>query len=84
MYLPFRLFLDFLRFLLFEYVFQKLGKSIVAYSDIQKDEELSLDNLSGVIFNEHHIPVRDSGKVIGMKSNKLIKKGDPIDYKDLY
>jgi sialic acid synthase len=67
-----------------EYVFQKLGKSIVAYSDIQKDEELSLDNLSGVIFNEHHIPVRDSGKVIGMKSNKLIKKGDPIDYKDLY
>lgn len=67
-----------------EYVFQKLGKSIVAFTDIIEGEDLTLDNLSGIIFSEHHIPVRDSHKVIGKKAKSFIKKGDPIDYDNLY
>ena len=47
-----------------EYVFQKLGKSIVANTDLYGDV-LNLDNLSGIIFNNQHTPVRDSHKVIG-------------------
>ena len=67
-----------------EYVFQKLGKSIVAYEDLDADSELSLDNLSGIIFNEQHIPVRESYRIIGKKIKRAIKKGEPITEKDLY
>jgi sialic acid synthase len=66
-----------------EYVFQKLGKSIVAYKDLKEGDELTFENLSGVIFNEHHIPVRDSYKLIGKKLNKALNKGEPINYDDL-
>ncbi|MGO8374043.1 N-acylneuraminate-9-phosphate synthase, partial [Rhizobium ruizarguesonis] len=48
-----------------ERVFKKLGKSIIAYSDIRVGEELTLDKLSGRIFNTHYIPVRESNKVLG-------------------
>lgn len=61
-----------------EKVFKKLGKSIVAYKDISKGEKLTLDNLSGKIFNETYIPVRESNLVIGKYSNSSIKKGNPI------
>ena len=67
-----------------EFVFQKLGKSIVAYKDISEGAELSLDNLSGLIFSDHYIPVRESHKLIGKKINKSISKGEPISYDDLY
>jgi sialic acid synthase len=67
-----------------EFVFQKLGKSIVAYEDISEGQELSLDNLSGVIFSDQYIPVRESHKLIGEKINKPIRKGEPISYDDLY
>ena len=67
-----------------EYVFQKLGKSIVAYEDLEKDSKLTLDNLSGIIFNEQHIPVRESHRIIGKKIKRAIKKGEPIIEKDLY
>ena len=62
-----------------EYVFQKLGKSLVAGRDINAGEELTLDNLSGRIFKEQHIPVRESNTVIGRKVIRSIKKGELIE-----
>ena len=38
-----------------EKVFKKLGKSIVAFKDIEIGEELTLENLSGKIFNDTYI-----------------------------
>ncbi len=67
-----------------EYVFQKLGKSIVAYEDMEKDTELNLKNLSGIIFSEQYIPVRDSYKVLGKKIKESLKKGEPILEENLY
>jgi sialic acid synthase len=66
-----------------EFVFQKLGKSIVAYNDIEKGEELTVDNLSGKIFSTQYIPVRESNQVIGKSASKVITKGEPILYQDL-
>lgn len=61
-----------------EFVFQKLGKSLVAAVDIHAGDEITIDMLSGKIFNNHHIPVRDSNKVIGKISNSEILAGEPI------
>jgi sialic acid synthase len=61
-----------------EYVFQKLGKSLIALTDIKKGEKLSLENLSGQIFNSNHIPVRESGDLIGKVAKVNIAKGSPI------
>lgn len=66
-----------------EIVFKKLGKSLIAACDINEGELLALDNLSGKIFKSTFIPVRLSMEVIGKKVNKLIRKGDPIEFKDL-
>ena len=66
-----------------EPVFIKLGKSIVANIDLKIGDELNLDNLSGKIFEEQHIPVRESNQVIGKTSNRAIKKGSPLKYKDI-
>jgi N-acetylneuraminate synthase/sialic acid synthase len=66
-----------------ESVFKKLGKSLVAYTDIKKGEEISPDNLSGRIFNSQYIPVRESNRVIGSRVKRDIVKGDPILYSDL-
>ena len=61
-----------------EPVFKKLGKSIVAGRDIKADEEFTLQNLSGKIFSETYIPVRNSNKLIGKKSTRAYKKGEAI------
>lgn len=66
-----------------EFVFQKLGKSIVALKDIQQGELLTLDNLTGRIFNQTIIPVRESSSVIGKTALKFIKAGDPITFNDI-
>ena len=66
-----------------ETVFMKLGKSIVANTDLRVGDQLNLDNLSGKIFEEQHIPVRESNQVIGKKLNRAIKKGDLIKYGDI-
>ncbi len=66
-----------------EKVFKKLGKSIVAFKDIEIGEELTLENLSGKIFNNNYIPVRDSKLVIGKSSKSKIKRGAPIKFSDL-
>ena len=63
-----------------EKVFKKLGKSLIAYDDINIGEQISLLNLSGRIFedNENLIPVRHSLNVIGKHAKIEIKKGTPI------
>jgi N-acetylneuraminate synthase/sialic acid synthase len=66
-----------------EFVFQKLGKSIVALKDIQEGELLTLDNLTGRIFNHTIIPVRESNRLIGKTALKFIKAGDPIAFNDI-
>lgn len=66
-----------------EYVFKKLGKSLVAYVDIQSGEKLTLQNLSGRIFNKQYIPVRESNQVIGRIAKRDIAQGEPLQHVDL-
>lgn len=66
-----------------ELVFKKLGKSLVAYTDIRKGEKLTLNNLSGRIFNTQYIPVRESNQVIGSVAKRDITEGEPIHYSDI-
>jgi N-acetylneuraminate synthase/sialic acid synthase len=66
-----------------EPVFQKLGKSLVAAIDLSAGEILTLDNLSGKIFEKQYIPVRQSNEVIGKKITKAINQGDPIEFNNL-
>jgi len=66
-----------------ELVFKKLGKSIVAYTDIAAGDTITLDSLSGRIFNLQYIPVRESFRVLGSVAKRNISKGEPIQYSDL-
>jgi N-acetylneuraminate synthase/sialic acid synthase len=66
-----------------EPVFKKLGKSLVAYVDLKAGERISLDNLTGRIFNTQYIPVRESNQVIGSIVKRDILKGEPLHYADL-
>jgi len=66
-----------------ESVFKKLGKSLIAYVDIQAGDKIILDNMSGRIFNPQYIPVRESSQVIGRVAKKNIAKGEAIQYVDL-
>ncbi len=67
-----------------EQVFKKLGKSIIASCDIQKDELLTLDNLSGKIFKNQYIPVRETNKILGKKVLKSVKAGDLLIKDNIY
>jgi sialic acid synthase len=66
-----------------ERVFKKLGKSLIAYTDIQAGTSISIDHLSGRIFRTQYIPVRESNRVIGRRARRNIGKGEPIQYPDL-
>ena len=66
-----------------ERVFKKLGKSLIAYSNIKTGDRLTLDSLSGMIFSRQYIPVRESNLVIGRTVIRDIEKGEPIQYADL-
>lgn len=66
-----------------EKVFKKLGKSLIAYVDIEAGDELTLDKLSGRIFNTQFIPVRESNQIIGRVVKRNITKGEPIQYTDI-
>jgi len=66
-----------------ESVFKKLGKSLVAYADLRAGETITLDSLSGRIFNAQHIPVRESNRVIGRRLKRDIAKGEPILLHDI-
>ena len=61
-----------------ESVFKKLGKSLVAYVDIQAGDLITVDSLSGRIFNTQYIPVRESNRVIGRRAKRSIATGEPI------
>lgn len=65
-----------------EKVFKKLGKSIIAYNDIKAGDLITIDKLSGRIFNNQIIPVRESNKLIGKIANRNISKGEAIEYND--
>lgn len=66
-----------------ERVFKKLGKSLVAYVDVKAGEEITLDSLSGRIFNVGYIPVREANRIVGCVAKRDIAKGEPIDYSDI-
>ncbi len=66
-----------------EFVFQKLGKSLIAACDIQTGERIALDSLSGRIFRKQYLPVRESCSVIGKIARRTIAQGEPISYADL-
>jgi N-acetylneuraminate synthase/sialic acid synthase len=66
-----------------EFVFKKLGKSLVAYTDIKAGDMISIDDLSGKIFSSQFIPVRESNKVVGRVAKVNISKGQQISYDDL-
>jgi len=66
-----------------EQVFKKLGKSIVAAKDIDAGTVLSVDNLSGKIFIDTYVPVRESYRIIGLKTTTAIKAGQPILFEQL-
>lgn len=61
-----------------EFVFRKLGKSIVALRDIEAGQEISIDDLTGKIFDNEGIPVRCSGEVIGAVANRKITAGELV------
>jgi sialic acid synthase len=63
-----------------EGVFKKLGKSVTALKDIEVGEMYSLENLTGKIYENVHIPVRESAKIIGKSALKSIKAGEPIEW----
>jgi N-acetylneuraminate synthase/sialic acid synthase len=61
-----------------EPVFKKLGKSLVAINDLPAGQPLKLEHLTGRIFRETHIPVRESHQVLGRRLLQPIKAGEPI------
>jgi N-acetylneuraminate synthase/sialic acid synthase len=63
-----------------EAVFQKLGKSITAFRDIKNGKTVSIDDLTGKIFDSQYIPVRESNTIIGNIANRDIDKGEVIDH----
>ena len=63
-----------------EPVFAKLGKSIIAYRNIEKGQEVSIDDLSGRICDKVFIPVRESNTVIGKIAKTDIRKDEIISY----
>lgn len=66
-----------------EKVFKKLGKSLIAYTDIMAGDAITLDSLSGRIFKTQFIPVRESNKVLSCIAKKNISQGEPIQFADL-
>jgi len=66
-----------------EPVFQKLGKSIIAYKHIKKGETITRDKLSGKIFKDKFIPVREAETLIGKIALKDIEINEPISTSDL-
>jgi N-acetylneuraminate synthase/sialic acid synthase len=62
-----------------ESVFKKLGKSVVALHDIEHGGFITLDDLSGKIFQEQYIPVRRSNELIGKRAVRKIFAGEIIE-----
>ena len=65
-----------------EAVFQKLGKSICASTEILKGDRFTIENLTGKIFKTAGIPVRESADLIGKIAEKDIAAGAQVLYDD--
>ena len=63
-----------------EPVFQKLGKSLIVNRDIQAGETISISDLSGKIFTDNHVPVRESAYFIGKTLVKSLSKGSFVEF----
>jgi len=61
-----------------EKVFRKLGKSIVALRNIAAGATISIDDLTGKIYDNEGIPVRRSGEVIGAQAARSIAAGELV------
>ena len=66
-----------------EAVFIKLGKSIVASKDLKAGKEIHIDDLSGKIFSQQHVPVRESRDIIGKTLKVSKKEGEIILHEDI-
>jgi len=66
-----------------EYVFKKLGKSIIARTAISLGDTITLDNLTGRIFDTEYIPVRESNQLMGRTTKRSIAQGEPVQFADL-
>lgn len=66
-----------------EPVFQKLGKSLVLNKPLTEKEIITIDDLSGRIFNENVIPVRQANEVIGKRLKHALPAWTPISFDDL-
>jgi sialic acid synthase len=66
-----------------EPVFKKLGKSLVSKKDIHKGEKIVMASLSGKIFEEQYLPVRESELIIGSTAKRRIEAGQPITLTDV-
>ncbi len=63
-----------------EPVFKKLGKSLVPVNNLLAGEHITIDDLSGKIFNKTYIPVRESINVIGKRLKCDVKAGEPLQW----
>jgi sialic acid synthase len=66
-----------------EKVFKKLGKSLIAHVDIREGERITIESLSGRIFKQEYIPVRESNVIIGKVARRNINRGEPISFQDI-
>jgi sialic acid synthase len=66
-----------------EAVFKKLGKSIVASKNLNAGDILTVDNLSGKIFENQYIPVRESKNILGKTIKVSLSMGSPITFDNI-
>lgn len=66
-----------------EPVFIKLGKSLTTNKLIRKNKKIKIEDLTGVIYKENYLAVRESNSVIGKKAGKDLIPGEPILKKNL-
>lgn len=66
-----------------EAVFKKLGKSIVASRNLNAGDILTVDNLSGKIFENQYIPVRESNNILGKTIKTNLSMGSPITFDNI-
>jgi sialic acid synthase len=66
-----------------EFVFGKLGKSIILARDLMQGDTIALDDLSGRIFEEVYLPVRESSSVLGRAVKRNMKKGEYLTLSDI-
>ena len=66
-----------------EFVFSKLDKVFIATKKINKNSIFSIENLSGKIFIEHGIPIRQMVNLIGKKSKNEYDVGTLIEKEEM-